>query len=82
MFVFANVEFEPETPCGSLPLLSEKPPPARVDSAARESDATAPADSFRVDCGSLTYMNVSGLIVSFVLESHEISGCSHIGKGA
>lgn len=32
-------------PTGSEPLLEEKPPPERVDSAARESEATAPAPS-------------------------------------
>jgi hypothetical protein len=45
VFIFANVELEPDTPCGSLPLFSEKPPSVRVESAASESDATAPVDS-------------------------------------
>ncbi len=43
--LFANVELEPETPSGALPRLELKSPPAVVDSAARESEATAPAFS-------------------------------------
>jgi hypothetical protein len=43
--VFAYVELAPFTPEGSELRFSENPPPERVDSAARESDATAPADS-------------------------------------
>jgi hypothetical protein len=45
MFVLANVELAPEAPRGSLPRFSLNQPPARVDSAARLSDATAPAFS-------------------------------------
>lgn len=36
------MELAPETPWGVLFGLSEKAPPARADSAARESDVTAP----------------------------------------
>ena len=43
--MFAKVEFEPDTPRGSLSLFSLNAPPERVDSAARESEATAPAPS-------------------------------------
>jgi hypothetical protein len=42
----ANVEFLPSTPRGSEPLFSENSPPARSDSAARESEAMAPAPSW------------------------------------
>jgi hypothetical protein len=45
VLVFAKVEFEPKTPRGSLLGFEAKPPPARVESAARESAATAPVDS-------------------------------------
>lgn len=43
--MFANVELEPFTPRGSLSRFEAKPPPERVLSAARESEATAPAPS-------------------------------------
>jgi hypothetical protein len=46
--VFAEVELDPETDWGSLLRLEEKPPPALVESAARESDAIAPAPSLSV----------------------------------
>lgn len=60
VLALANVELEPETPWGSLLRFSEKSPPALVDSAARESDATAPAPS-RISgaLGSVTWMAVS-----------------------
>ena len=45
----AKVELLPFTDEGSESLLSPKPPPERVDSAARESEATGPAPS-RVSC--------------------------------
>ena len=45
VLVFAKVELEPDTPWGSLPLFSPNLPPARSESAARESEATAPAPS-------------------------------------
>lgn len=41
----ANVELAPFTANGSESRFSENPPPARVDSAARESEATGPAPS-------------------------------------
>lgn len=53
--MFAKVEFEPETPRGSLLGFEAKPPPARVESAARESLATAPVDSWIVLLGSVTW---------------------------
>ena len=43
--VVAKVELEPETPDGSAPRFEAKAPPLRWDSAASESDATAPAPS-------------------------------------
>lgn len=43
---FANVELDPDTPSGSLFGFSEKPPPARSESAARASEATAPVPSW------------------------------------
>lgn len=43
MLWLANVEFSPATPRGSELRFEENPPPARVDSAASESDATEPA---------------------------------------
>jgi hypothetical protein len=46
--VFAKVELDPETDWGSLLRLEEKPPPALVESAARESDAIGPAPSLSV----------------------------------
>merc|ERR1712093_121970 len=46
VFSLANVEFDPDTPRGSLLRFSEKSPPSRDDSAARESEATAPAPSW------------------------------------
>lgn len=52
--MFAKFELEPETPWGSLPMLDANPPPARVESAARESLATAPVDSWITALGSLT----------------------------
>lgn len=53
--MLANVELEPETPWGSLPRFEAKPPLALVDSAARESFATAPVDSSIEDAlGSVT----------------------------
>jgi hypothetical protein len=59
VFSFAKVELEPLTPCGSLLRFSENPPPALVDSAARESDATAPAPSWMTCAlGSLTYWEI------------------------
>ena len=55
VFSFAKVELEPLTPCGALLRVSENPPPALVDSAARESEATAPAPSWMTCAlGSLT----------------------------
>jgi hypothetical protein len=55
VLAFANVEFEPATPCGSLLRFSEKPPPSLVDSAARESEAIGPAPSWIAGAlGSLT----------------------------
>jgi hypothetical protein len=55
VFVLANVELAPATPRGSLPRFSLKSP-ARVDSVARLSDATAPALSFILEAlGSVTY---------------------------
>jgi hypothetical protein len=50
--VFAKVELDPETDCGSLLRLEAKPPPALVESAARESDATAPAPSLSIESAS------------------------------
>lgn len=59
VFSFAKVELEPLTPCGSLLRFSENPPPALVDSAARESEATAPAPSWMTCAlGSLTYWEI------------------------
>lgn len=43
--MLAKVEDAPETPSGSLPRFEENSPPARVESAARESEATGPAFS-------------------------------------
>ena len=51
--MFAKVELDPETDCGSLLRLEAKPPPALVESAARESVATAPAPSLSI--GSASY---------------------------
>jgi hypothetical protein len=45
VLLFANVELDPDTPSGSPSLFEAKPPPERVDSAARLSEATAPAPS-------------------------------------
>jgi hypothetical protein len=45
VLVLAKVEFDPATPWGSLSLFSLNFPPSRVESAARESDAMAPAPS-------------------------------------
>lgn len=45
VLVLAKVELAPATPEGSELRFSLKPPPAREESAARESDATAPAPS-------------------------------------
>jgi hypothetical protein len=53
VLLFANVEFAPATPSGSPSRFDEKPPPDRVDSAARLSDATAPAPSLIGGAGSL-----------------------------
>jgi hypothetical protein len=50
--VFAKVALDPETDCGSLLRLKAKPPPALVESAARESDATAPAPSLSIESAS------------------------------
>jgi hypothetical protein len=47
--VFAEVELDPETDWGSLLRLEEKPPPALVESAARESDAIGPAPSLSLN---------------------------------
>lgn len=55
--VAAKVEFEPDTERGA-PLLAflENLPPAAVDSAARESEATGPVDSsFEGADGSVTW---------------------------
>lgn len=55
--MFANVLLEPFTPRGSLPRFEAKPSPDRVDSAARESEATAPAPSFMTGAfGSVTWV--------------------------
>jgi len=45
VLVVAKVELDPATPRGSLSAFSENPSPARLDSAARASDATGPVDS-------------------------------------
>ena len=59
MFVFAKVEFAPNTPMGSLLRFSENPCPDRVDSAARESEAIGPAlSSITGALGSVTWVNV------------------------
>ena len=50
--MFAKVELDPETDCGSLLRLEVKPPPALVESAARESDATAPVPSLSIESAS------------------------------
>jgi hypothetical protein len=50
--VFAKVELDPETDWGSPLRLEEKPPPALMESAARESDATAPAPSLSIESAS------------------------------
>ena len=63
VLVFAKVEFEPDTPWGSLFLFSENLPPSRIDSAARESDAMAPAFSWVSGAlGSLTYVGCEFMI--------------------
>ena len=46
--MLAKVELDPETDWGSLLRLEEKPPPALVESAARESGAIGPAPSLSV----------------------------------
>jgi hypothetical protein len=48
--VFAKVVLDPKTDCGSLLRLEAKPPPALVESAAGESDATAPVPSLSIFC--------------------------------
>lgn len=55
--MFAKVELEPFTPRGSLSRFEANPPPERVDSAARESEATAPAPSLMTGAfESVTWM--------------------------